>query len=431
MKIKKFTALTMKEALVQVKAELGDDAMILKSRKLPKSLVPGKGGGFEVTAAVDDDEGITPSRNPRIQASGALNSSGERRTKPLNEGYTNQLRRLTREGRELRRQMAEESSRGARQTTDDRKNASSAEKKEKAPPHRNPPDSGSSIQIMKLHDELNEMRKLLASILATGESRASGGYAGPWAILFKRLRDSGIKEDIAADLINNLKETVPSPGKEINSRFIQTLSESFPTTGEGLGDRIHVFVGPTGAGKTTTIAKLAAYFSLEKGLRVALITSDTYRIAAVEQLRTYAEIIGVELQVAFGPEDIPDMVVNCAQSDVILVDTAGRSQQQREHLDELDALLAGLKADARHLVLSAGTKEEDLRDILRRYRRFDVNRLVFTKLDETVSLGNVYNIVNEFMVPVSFLTFGQSVPDDIEFAQSGLFVKKMLERSSL
>jgi flagellar biosynthesis protein FlhF len=428
MKIKKFTAETMKEALVKVKAELGDDAMILKSQKLPK--FPGRKGGFEVTAAVDEGHGsVSPGNLPDLQ--NQLNSSrgGEPRQNGFNRSYTDHLRHLSARGEELRTRHYEDAQ--PPQSSPSSSYAQSSSPRETSEGKQPVEEKSGGIQIIKLHDEISEMRKLLASILATGETRASGGYAGPWAILYKRLIDSGIKEDIARDLLTNLKQISPNPGREINEQFMGALADSFPTSNNTALDRVQLFAGPTGAGKTTTIAKLAAYFSLEKNKRVSLITSDTYRIAAVEQLRAYADIIGVDLQVAFKAEDISDMLRECTQSDIVLVDTAGRSQNHKEHLDELDRIVATLSPDALHLVLSAGTKEDDLRDIIRRYRRFKINRLVFTKLDETTSLGNVYNIVNEFLIPVSYLTCGQTVPDDIEFAQSGVFVKKLLERSSL
>ncbi|ERP38892.1 flagellar biosynthesis protein FlhF [Chitinivibrio alkaliphilus] len=420
MKIKKYTAQTMKEALIKVKEDLGDSAMILKSQRLQRSLLPGKDGGVEVTAAVDEEAEASSAAHQPL-------SHGDTGAGPkLNTSYTSHLRHLSSQGEELRS--------SASRPPVYEKVAPSAKKESATQQQRDTSSSEEDtkgVQIIKLHDEISEMKTLLASILATGETRASGGYAGPWAILYKRLYDSGIREETARDLIASLKEISPNPGKEINHEFMKILAQSFPTMGKGGSGRMQVFVGPTGAGKTTTIAKLAAYYSLEKRKRVSLITSDTYRIAAVEQLRVYAEIVGVDLQVAYGAEDIPDLLENTRESEIVLVDTAGRSQKHREHLKELHTFLSCIQADTIHLVLSAGTKEEDLRDIIRRYTPFHIGHLVFTKLDETLTLGNVYNIVNEFLIPVSYLTFGQNVPDDIEFAQSGVFVKKLLERSSL
>jgi len=408
MQIKKFTASSMKEALLKVKNELGDDAMILKTRKLPASLIPiGGKDSIEVTAAIDSDAAnVAPVSMPELAVSNKNN---------LHKSYLETLKTISKD--------------------QDTQNVSvpKISKNAKIPVNKDvvkdvePKDT---VQIMKLHDELGEMKQLLASILATGETKASGGFAGPWAILYKRLIDSEIREELAFDLLEKLKKISPNPSKSINREFISIIADSFPVA-KFSGERVQAFVGPTGAGKTTTIAKLAAYYSLEKKKKVSLITADTYRIAAVEQLRAYAEIVGVELQVVFHTDEIKEAIDSCEDSEIILIDTAGRSQKNKEHLDELDDFLAELEPDAIHLALSAGTKESDMRDIVRRYRRFGINRLVFTKLDETGRLGNVFNIVSDSAIPVSYFTFGQSVPDDIETAQPALFVKKLLEGSSL
>lgn len=387
----------MKEALLQVKAELGEDAMILKTRKLPGKPFGRGGEQIEVTAAVDEEREVAPATVPNLSTSGH------------NSEYLALLKKET-----LKPQ--------AEPVKVPHPEPKSEPKGSEAPRE--------SVQIMQLHDELNEMKQLLASILATGETKASGGFAGPWAILYKRLIDSEIRQELAQDLLSKLREISPNPGKNINREFINTLANSFPT-GNTESKQIQVFVGPTGSGKTTTIAKLAAYFSLEKQKRVSLITADTYRIAAVEQLRSFADIVGIDLQVIFTPDEAVDALEACRDSDIILIDTAGRSQKNRTHMDELGQFLTAIRPDATHLVLSAGVKESDLRDMILRYRKFGVNRLVFSKLDETLRLGNVFNVVDECRIPVSYFTFGQSVPDDIETAQSALFVKRLLQGSSL
>ncbi len=400
MKIKKITAGSMKEALLQVKAELGEDAMILKTRKLPGKLL-GRGDQVEVTAAVDEEREVAPATVPDLSMSGGHNRE-----------YLALLKK------ETTKPPAE------------KLGIPPAPPEPPLPKPVEPEKPRESMQIMKIHDELNEMKQLLASVLATGESKASGGFAGPWAILYKRLVDSEIRSELAADLLEKLRKISPNPGKNINREFISTLADSFPASGTE-SQKVQIFVGPTGSGKTTTIAKLAAYFSLEKQKRVSLITADTYRIAAVEQLRAFADIVGIDLQVIFTPDEAADALEACRESDIVLIDTAGRSQKNRTHMDELGLFLSAIEPDAVHLVLSAGVKESDLRDMIFRYRKFGINRLVFTKLDETLRLGNVFNVVDECRIPVSYLTFGQSVPDDIETAQSALFVKRLLQGSSL
>jgi len=408
MKIKKTVAGSMKEALLQVKAELGEDAMILKTRKIPGKLLGKTGEQIEVTAAIDNEREVATASVPDLSMKGSHNSE-----------YLALLKKESRIVPPPVKPVVPTVTRTPEPV------ASPA-----VEPVRAKPEPRDSMQIMKIHDELSEMKQLLASILATGETKASGGFAGPWAILYKRLSDSEIRDDLARDLLGRLREISPNPGRNINRDFITALAESFPCA-DTEQKRVQVFVGPTGAGKTTTIAKLAAYFSLEKQKKVSLITADTYRIAAVEQLRSFADIVGIDLQVIFSPEEAASAIEACSASDIVLVDTAGRSQKNREHMDELGQFLSSISPDSLHLVLSAGIKESDLRDMVLRYRKYGVNRLIFTKLDETLRLGNVFNVVDECRIPVSYFTFGQSVPDDIETAHPGLFIKRLLQGSSL
>jgi flagellar biosynthesis protein FlhF len=159
---------------------------------------------------------------------------------------------------------------------------------------------------------------------------------------------------------------------------------------------------------------------------VSIITADTYRIAAIEQIRAFADIVNVGLQIVFSPDEMQTALEECSDSDVIFVDNAGRSQRNKEHMEELRLLMDVLRPDETHLVLSATTKDSDLHDMINRYRNIKVNRLLFTKLDETTRLGNIFNIVSDLGIPVSYFTVGQSVPDDIEVADPGKFVTRLL-----
>ena len=409
MRIKKYTAATMKEALLQIKRDLGDEAMILKTRKIPKKIFSmGDTAGVEVTAAIDDDSTIVRAPLPPLGI-----TKNYTRPKPVASVKQQTIPNTDRFMPSPQpKENIELSKRG-----------------------KSHPKLGERFQLLELRDDIAEMKKLLASILATGESSAAGGFAGAWAILYKRLIDSEISEEIAVALLNRLKKTTKSLGKDINEKFISELKKSFPVTGafklKSDGPLVIAFVGPTGAGKTTTIAKLAAFYSLTGKYQVSLITADTYRIAAIDQIRTFADIVKIGLQVVFSPEEVSEALVSCENDDIVFVDTAGRSQRNREHMGDLEDLIETIKPDETHLVLSATTKDSDLKDMIKRYKSLGANRLLFTKLDETTHVGNIFNIVSTSGIPASYLTVGQSVPDDIEVAQSGRFVQKLLERSSL
>jgi flagellar biosynthesis protein FlhF len=177
--------------------------------------------------------------------------------------------------------------------------------------------------------------------------------------------------------------------------------------------RAVVFLGPTGVGKTTTIAKLAAMFALGEQKRVQLVTLDTYRIGAAEQLKTYGEIIGVPVHVASSVSDLREIMGRSAETDYLLIDTVGHSHKRVRDFEELASFLRQCPGCEKHLVLSMATKPDDLREIIRGFDAFSVDKLLFTKLDESTSFGGIVNEQMRTGRPISYLTDGQNVPDDL------------------
>jgi flagellar biosynthesis protein FlhF len=178
--------------------------------------------------------------------------------------------------------------------------------------------------------------------------------------------------------------------------------------------RVVALVGPTGVGKTTTVAKLAAGLKLARGLRPGLVTVDTYRIAAVEQLRTYADIMRLPLSVANEPREMRGAIEALGDVDLVLIDTAGRSPRDEVKIRELAEFLVEARPDEVHLVLSATTSPRALRAAVERFAATRADRLILSKLDEAEGLGGVLAVVGHAAMPVSYLTTGQSVPDDLE-----------------
>lgn len=183
-----------------------------------------------------------------------------------------------------------------------------------------------------------------------------------------------------------------------------------------MGGRKVMLLGPTGVGKTTTIAKLAAIQALWEHRNVLLLTSDTYRIAAVDQLRTYAKILGVPIEVIFEAENFATILENHAAAELVLLDTAGRGQKDRKNLEAFETLYNAFQPDAVHLVLAANMKYRDMLDVVERMSVVPISHVIFTKLDETVSYGALFNILQTLNRPISFFTTGQNVPNDIEIA---------------
>ncbi|MEI9475257.1 MAG: hypothetical protein WCO26_01590 [Deltaproteobacteria bacterium] len=196
-------------------------------------------------------------------------------------------------------------------------------------------------------------------------------------------------------------------------KLMESVDVTGPTT-EGM--KIWVFIGPTGVGKTTTLAKLAAQFRLKAQKKITLISLDTYRIGAVDQLKTYAGILKLPLEVAFRPEDLKRIIESNMHQDLLLIDTVGRSPNDSKHLEELRDFLAVHPRLENHLLLSATTKDRDLSQIVQRFSCVPIKSYIFTKLDETDEYAPLLNQLLRDRKPLSYLTNGQNVPEDIELA---------------
>lgn len=217
--------------------------------------------------------------------------------------------------------------------------------------------------------------------------------------------------------------------REIEST-IETRTDSLLAISAGATSgrpRVICLVGPTGVGKTTTVAKLAATCKLRHARRVGLITSDTYRIAAVEQLRTYAGIIGLPLKVANTPAEMTQAIADLSAMDVIIVDTAGRSQHDARRLDELKAFITAAAPDETHLVLASTVGETVLQRTADRFKPLGPDRCILTKLDEAVCTGQIAGLTGRIGLPLSFVTVGQEVPDDIEPARADRLARVALD----
>ena len=199
--------------------------------------------------------------------------------------------------------------------------------------------------------------------------------------------------------------------------------------GQAPPGRVVALVGATGVGKTTTIAKLAAKFAFQEGRRVSLISLDNYRIAAAEQLRTYGEIMGIDLDIVFSKDEFDAQLTQRRHSDLVLIDTAGRSPINTKQIHELREFFSAHPPDEVHLVVSASTKGDDLRAILENFEPLGYGHIIVSKLDETRSLGAVYNISKYSKCPISYVTVGQRVPEDIRTATLP-FIQQWIEQGT-
>ncbi len=287
-----------------------------------------------------------------------------------------------------------------------------------------PPDvAARDDAVDRLRREVGTVRSLVQDLLS--ESRQAHLSSVPQDLhqTYLHLIQQEVAAEITSQLLQQLRrELNPQQLADraiVNARLGAYIEAMVPAGGPVICDRsdrakVVVLVGPTGVGKTTTIAKLAASFRLREHRSVALVTIDTYRIGAVDQLRTYAQILDVPLKVVLTPEEFRDVLAGLRSHDLIFVDTAGRSQNDTIKLNELRRFFESAKPDEVHLVLAGNCSHKVMLSAVRQFGSLGIDRVIFTKLDEAVGFGVALSVIKQVDAKLSYLTTGQNVPDDIE-----------------
>ncbi len=416
MQVKRFEGADMQEVLRLVKQELGPQAIILSTRQIKKG--QSAFGLFgrpmvEVTAAVDRDAEKMSLLSRRAATPVPATPEPLSPVTPRAWEAADMVRALD----PLQRDMD--------QVKDLLRQLVA---KEGATPPATPHG---------LEREVTVVKKMVEHLVRHQRDANSPLFATAVMPLYQRLLSSGVEEGLARRLVEQAQNSIPQD-KLTHERYVRscladTLVKATPVSGPlhlHTGHQTVVaLVGPTGVGKTTTLAKLAAHYALGQKKRVALLTIDTYRIAAVEQLRTFAQIIGLPIDVVLSEADLDQTLALRREQDLILIDTAGRSQRDEVQMTDLASCFAQGKRAALHLVLSATASPQNLGETVECFAPLGLDSLIFTKLDESNTFGTILGTALQTHLPLSYLTTGQRVPEDIEVATPERIVDLILNIS--
>jgi len=470
MKIKRFFAADIRQAIQLVRKELGADAVILSNKKVD--------GGVEIMAALDYDENalqttanvapqqaaINPSQNNHAFSKGLYAKQLETdmyhsdtgfdsiNSAPMsapqqpgfsgsNKGFANDLQKALQ--KKLNQQQDHNTSprdedsvtisKQARKTqvSDKLMSLSNNYENNVRKPVKTEKKPASSIEwsqdpaIIEMKREMESMRKLLENQLS-GMAWNNLDQSQPERVdLLKKLTKMGITSRLAHIIVE--KTLADSHGENVWKRALQHLSKMLPVHDNELLEKggVIAFVGPTGVGKTTTIAKLAAKFALAYGSHsVALVTTDCYRIGAHEQLINYGRILDVPVRVASNAEELEEVLYSFSDKRLVLIDTAGMSQRDMKLSEQLSILKVSNMPVRNYLVMSAATHPKALGETIRAFSRIEPEACVLTKVDETANLGGALSEVIRHRMPVAYVTDGQRVPEDIHLAKATSLVKR-------
>ncbi len=385
MNLQTFKAPTMAQALAQVRTAMGGDAVILHTRKYQmkfwlglkrRDVVEIIAGRGMATARRPKQGGVVSGYGPGFGRSAVMPSAQPTVRGPI------------------------ENSRQLLQT----------------------PAAGNAI-MLGINQEVTQLKRMMTDLIK--EQRQATAPQVPQELFdhYLQLIQNQVAEELAREIVRNLEREIRpeylSQPEYVRQRLAEQIEKLVPTAAPILrtrtvGPHVVALIGPTGVGKTTTLAKLAANLKLNQKRRVGLITLDTYRIAAVDQLKRYADIIGSPLRVVGNAEELKEACRSMSDMEFILVDTAGRSPRDTMKLNELRGMLAAIEPDEVHLVISSTAGQDCVDLAVQRFSEVRVDKIIFTKLDEAAHVGVVLNVVRKLDKRLSYLTTGQDVPNDIE-----------------
>ncbi|SDE69286.1 flagellar biosynthesis protein FlhF [Fontibacillus panacisegetis] len=443
MRVKRYIVDTMPDAMLKIRSELGADAVILSTKEM-------KIGGFlgmfqkkkiEVIAASEGNDKPAPKVNvPRPVVSSSPQVAVARQSVPEAYRRTSQMTSGSGVGatsnEELNVPLIPKKDESAVKKWEDTLRKSLEDE------YQNPVQTTEHVstvvdQSYRLKEEqlLSEIREMKSWIGQLAKQQ-KGDLELPKAL--DAIKNRMLEQEISAELVDNwidktyqkwIDSDKSISDDELERQVRQQLGSFLEERiGEGIGEntRIVYIAGPTGVGKTTTIAKLAADQIFRVRKKVGFITADTYRISAVEQLRTYASILNVPLEVVQSPGDVQRAFQRLDDCDLILMDTAGRNYLNEIYVAELHSLLSPSEQSETYLVLSLTSKAQDMKKIAEHFSRYGLDKVIFTKLDETESVGPMFNLMNDYPVKLSYITNGQNVPDDLLLSNQNMLIDMIM-----
>ena len=421
MKMKVFHADTMHDAIRAIKEELGPDAVILSTKRVRRGSLPFALFGrslLEVTAATDsiaEQVVLDQQAAPQVTEDDALSVDSQREPSPV---FQDTLSALL--------------------YSKDTAMSGGTNGQIPAPATTAGPGLASQGRFRHLKNELLDLQQRLTSSLPDESQTAGSSFPASLARACRLLVAQGFRPSTAESLCLAVRRRLSQEALQSDCavqdalhRFcVEQIRVSGPLLDATNDYKVVMFVGPSGEGKTTTIVKLAAHYSLVENRSVALITLDTCRMAAVEHIRMYAHTLGVPLETAQTTADVLEGIRRHRKANLILIDTPGFGPHERARIMNLAGLNDSYGSVETHLVLSATTRMQDLRRTVARYDACAPSHLLFTKLDETEEYGNLFELAYQTTLPLSYWSNGQRVPEDLELAASTRLADLLLDRSS-
>lgn len=421
--IKKFQARTETEAIMMAKEDLGKNAIVMNIKTIkPKGLFKMfRKTQVEVTAAVDEGNEKEKAAEVKTEskASSQFNAKIDEKLHPERK----QEDEASKEAKELEEKLNSL----AKLLEEQIENQKKEEKKISQPADKEKKEDDSKNTEIKESQRDNEERDEVPEKDSLKNRSID--------LIIDQLTENEVSYTYAKQIIDEITQTGNIRTLDdmlvcVYQKIILKLGQMKPISfdKEDKKPKVIFFIGPTGVGKTTTIAKLSSKLILEEKKKIAILTADTYRIAAVEQVKTYANILSIPVEVVYEIDDLDTILPKYKGYDYILVDTAGRSHKNKKQFTDLKVLFEAFSKYSilTYLVLSATTKYRDLKKITSLYEDIAEYSLIFTKLDETDAIGNILNIKLDTGMPLSYVSYGQNVPDDIEVLSSQIIAKQLL-----